>query len=406
MPALLLLLLLLSPVALPAQGVPLVLHAGDRVKTIEVERSRGNAAFNLEALAPLGASVQSDARGARLKIFGNTIVFEYTSPFFVVDDEVYQLTVPARRGPRGTLVSTQFFTEWLPRHYPDRLSYGDGVLRLKSRDTTTSSKARKAAPPATTSQVSARRRVGALQAAPAPPAPFEGARVVVIDAGHGGRDPGKIATNGLREKNVTLSVALKLSALLRERGFEVHLTRTRDTLISLADRPHFANQWKKGRPATLFVSIHANSGVKGSEGFETYFLSEARTEDERRVAEMENAAVQYEEKKSASSAPELDLVLNGLRNDYYQRASNDFAEVVQREVAAFHPGPNRGVRQAGFRVLVGALMPAVLVEIGFMSHPQEMRLLGTTAFQDKVAFGLARAVSKFFETHEHLWADQ
>ncbi len=410
MPVLLLFLVLLSTAPLRAQGVPLVLDAGTRVKTIEVERSRGNAVFNLEALAPLGATVTRDARGAQLSIFGNTITFEYTSPFFVVGDEVHQLAAPVRRGPRGTLVSTQFFMEWLPQHFPVHLSYREGVLRLKARDESrdSASGSKAISPPAKATQKSA---TTAAKPAPAKPAPApassaRNARVVVIDAGHGGKDPGKIAANGVREKNVTLAVALKLAALLRDRGFEVHLTRTRDTLIALADRPHRANQWKNTRPAALFVSIHANSGVKGSEGFETYFLSEARTEDERRVAEMENAAVQYEEKKSANSAPELDLVLNGLRNDYYQRASNDFAEVIQREVSAFHPGPNRGVKQAGFRVLVGALMPAVLVEIGFMSHPQEMRLLGTTEFQDKIAFGLTRAISKFFESHEHLWATQ
>ena len=395
MPVLLLLLLLLSPAALPAQGVPLVVDAGTRVKTVEVERSRGNAVFNLEALAPFGATVEADARSARLRIFDTTISFEYTSPFFVVGSKVYQLATPARRGPRGTLVSTQFFTEWLPAHFGERLSYREGVLKLKPQT----------APAASATAARPKPATSAARADSAARPSSSSARVVVIDAGHGGKDPGKIAATGLREKNVTLSIALKLAALLRDRGFEVHLTRTRDTLIALADRPHLANEWKQGRPATLFVSIHANSGVKGAEGFETYFLSEARTEDERRVAEMENSAVQYEQ-ASTKAAPELDLLLNGMRNDYYQRASNDFAEVVQREVAAFHPGPNRGVKQAGFRVLVGALMPAVLVEIGLMSHAQEMRLLGTTAFQDKVAFGLARSVSKFFESHEHLWADQ
>jgi N-acetylmuramoyl-L-alanine amidase len=377
-------LLSLPPLA-QAQGVPLVLDAGTRIKTIEVERNRGNAVFNLESLAPLGAKVESDARGAQLEIFGVTIAFEYTSPFFVTGDQVFQLATPARKGPRGTLVSTQFFTEWLPRNFREQLTYADGVLKLKPPRATS---------PAQTSAVTTRKRASDPKK-----------RVVVIDAGHGGRDPGKIGLSGLHEKNVTLSVALKLAALLRDRGFEVHLTRTRDTLIALADRPHMANEWKQGRPATLFVSIHANSGNARAEGFETYFLSEARTEDERRVAEMENAAVKYEERAAGPKAPELDLVLNSLRNDYYQRASNDFAEVVQRELRAFHPGPNRGVKQAGFRVLVGALMPAVLVEIGFMSHPQEVRLLGTTAFQDKIAFGLARAIGGFFESHEHLWVD-
>ena len=399
MPALLFFLLLLTPAALSAQGVPLIVDAGTRVKTVEVERSRGNAVFNLESLAPLGATVQADGRGARLEIFGTTITFEYTSPFFVAGSKVYQLATPARRGPRGSLVSTQFFTEWLPTHFRDKLSYHDGVLKLRTDKPPQAPPARK---PAVKTGAAPR-----PDTAPAPAArpAAEKARVVVIDAGHGGKDPGKIAANGLNEKNVTLSVSLKLAALLRERGYEVHLTRSRDTLIALADRPHMANEWKRNRPATLFVSVHANSGVRGAKGFETYFLSEARTEDERRVAEMENSAVMYEE-KSSGKAPELDLLLNGLRNDYYQRASNDFAEVVQREVSSFHPGLNRGVKQAGFRVLVGALMPAVLVEIGFMSHPEEMRLLGTTAFQDKIAYGLARSISRFFDSHEHLWVAQ
>ena len=383
MPALLL-LLLLAPSVLHAQNA-LTLDAGSRVQTIEVERNRGNAVFHLDALAPLGAKVAADERGARLQLFDQTIQFEYTSPFFVVGNKVFQLSSPAVRSSNGPLVSTQFITEWLPTYFHDRLAFKDGVLRVQTaRQVSTSAKQAPARPAASASK--------------------KAERVVIIDAGHGGKDPGKIAANGLAEKNVTLSIALKLASLLRERGFEVHLTRTRDTLISLADRPHLANTWKKNRPATLFVSIHANSGVRGAEGFETYFLSEARTEDERRVAEMENAAVKYEEKSSVKAA-ELDLLLNGLRNDYYQRASNDFAEVIQRELRAFHPGTNRGVKQAGFRVLVGALMPAVLVEIGFLSHPQETKLLGTTAFQEKIAFGLAGAIGNFFDTHEHLWSD-
>src|SRR5688572_12149859 len=148
MPVLLLFILLLMPDALPAQGVPLIVDAGTRVKTVEVERSRGNAVFNLESLAPLGATVKSDTRGARLTIFGTTIFFEYTSPFFVVDTEVHQLATPARKGPRGSLVSTQFFTEWLPRHFPAKVSYSEGVLKLKTET-------RESAKPASTTKKTA-----------------------------------------------------------------------------------------------------------------------------------------------------------------------------------------------------------------------------------------------------------
>ena len=373
----LLLVALLQPVPVHAQSTSIAIDAGSGVKIVEVDRSRGNAVFSLADLAPLGARLQSDQRTTRLTIFDQTIVFDYDSPFLRAGNEVFQLVAPARRDNR---VSIQFITEWLPKRFSKQLSLSNGTLRLAKTAETA-----KTATTATTAKTATSQRV------------------VVLDAGHGGKDPGKIGPNGLAEKTVTLSVATKLAALLRDRGYEVHLTRTTDTLVALADRPKLANQWKNGRPATLFVSIHANAASPKAEGYETYFLSEARTEDERRVAEMENAAVAFEE-KTATKGPAIEQLLTGLRNDYYQRASNDFAEVIQNELGAFHPGQNRGVKQAGFRVLVGAVMPAVLVEIAFISNPTEAKLLGSAAFQDKIAYGLARSIQNFFDSHEHLWA--
>ncbi|MBX6365685.1 MAG: N-acetylmuramoyl-L-alanine amidase, partial [Gemmatimonadetes bacterium] len=229
-------------------------------------------------------------------------------------------------------------------------------------------------------------------------------RVVVIDAGHGGKDPGRIGPAGVREKDITLLLAKRLASLLEGRGYEVHLTRTRDTLIALADRPRMANEWKAGRPAAVFISIHCNGGPSSANGFETYFLSDARTEDARRVAEMENAAERYEDKPPAAK-PEVDGILNNLRNDFYVKASDDLAEAVQRRLATIHPGPNRGVQQAGFRVLVGAFMPAVLVETAFISNRAEERLLSQSSFQGKLVWAVAEAIESFFDSHEHLWAD-
>ena len=396
MPILLLLIVLLHPAAAWAQTPPLGIDAGSGVRSVEIERVAGNAVFSLSALQPLGAKIESDARGSKLTIFGQAVTFEVGSPFFKAGKDVFQLIAPAQNDGR---VSTQLITEWLPKRFPEKLTFKNGTLRAKLTPAQAQALAREAvrAQPPSPAPTQAPAQTGARVAAPA-----KSARVVVIDPGHGGKDPGKVGPNGLSEKTVTLSVATKLAAQLRRSGYEVHMTRSRDTLIALADRPKLANQWKDKRPATLFVSIHANSGVKGAEGYETYFLSEARTEDERRVAEMENAAVAYEE-KTAVKGPAIDLLLSGLRNDYYQRASNDFAEVIQGELGAFHPGRNRGVKQAGFRVLVGALMPAVLVEIAFISNPDEAKLLGTSAFQDKISYSLSRSITRFFDTHEHLW---
>jgi N-acetylmuramoyl-L-alanine amidase len=348
--------------------------------TVAIERVQGYRLVSANALASLGASVQFDGWRARLLIYGDTLEFFSHSPFFRGGRRTHQLVSPAIRTQSGLQLPVQFFTEWLPATYATRLVYRDGALSRTGLSIP---------------QTAVRDR-----AVPSSRQP----RIVVIDAGHGGPDPGTTAANGLREKSTTLAVANRLAGFLRELGYEVHLTRDRDTLIALSDRPAFANRWKSGRPAAVFVSIHANAGVRGSAGFETYFLSEARTEDERRVAELENAAVRYEDAAASEREPELDQIFSSLKNDFYLRASNTLAEYIQSSLATVHPGPNRGVKQAGFRVLIGAIMPAVLVELGFMSNQAEARLLGTSEFQQKMAWSLAQAVNRFFDTHQALFS--
>lgn len=245
----------------------------------------------------------------------------------------------------------------------------------------------------------------AVLAAPAPALAQAGGgsprALVVIDAGHGGVDPGARGPNGTREKDVTLAVARRLAALLRQDpSLEVRMTRDRDTLIALRDRPRLANRWRAehgapDRPA-VFISIHANAHRSTTaRGYETYFLSEAKTADARRVAEMENAAEQYEEPAEQPSDA-LSFILNDLRQNHYLRESSSWAAMIQRRLAAVHPGPDRGVKQAGFVVLNGAFMPAVLVEIGFITHPTEEKVLASGSRQDELARQLARSVSDFF----------
>jgi N-acetylmuramoyl-L-alanine amidase len=372
-----------------AAAAPLAAQSTLRIDTTpaSIERIQGYRLVSASVLRPLGAHLEMSGWQADLQIFGDTIRFASHSPFLRVDGRTDQLVSPAIRRGETLWLPVQFFTEWLPKSYPVQLSYRAGTLSRTGLATPSSqvrdSVARKADTPAR------------------PTAP----RVVVLDPGHGGKDPGKPGPNGLLEKNAALAVSNRLASVLRARGYEVHLTRTRDTLISLDDRPHLANGWKNGRPAAVFISIHANSGVRGSTGFETYFLSEARTEDERRVAEMENEAARFEDNSPVERAPELDQILSGLRNDFYQRASHSLATEIQSSLAGMHPGPNRGVKQAGFRVLIGAVMPAVLVEMGFISNAGEARLLGTAAFQQKIAWSLAQAVDRFFEHHESLFTN-
>jgi N-acetylmuramoyl-L-alanine amidase len=222
-------------------------------------------------------------------------------------------------------------------------------------------------------------------------------RLVVIDAGHGGVDPGARGPAGTLEKEVTLAVARRLAEeLRRDPTIEVRMTRDRDTLVALRDRARMANRWRADGQPALFLSIHANAHPQRSvRGVETYFLSEAKTEDARRVAAMENAAERFEEPRAGPGDP-LSFIMNDLRQNHYLRESSQWASVVQRRLANAHPGPDRGVKQAAFIVLDGVFMPAVLVELGFISNPDEERLLRDAAHQRKLAAELASAVREYF----------
>jgi len=231
-------------------------------------------------------------------------------------------------------------------------------------------------------------------------------RIVVVDAGHGGPDNGMtgpvVRGRRLYEKDVTLAVARRFGDMLRDEGFTVVMTRDADTLIARADRGRIANE----RHGDLFVSIHvnaANQGWKnptGARGFETYFLAEAKTEDAKRLEEMENESVRFETAANAGRDDDLSFLINDMAQNEHLRESSDFAETVQRSLARAHPGPNRGVKQAGFRVLVGAFMPAVLVEVGFGTNPEEASFLADPGGQRTLARALANATIEYMDHYE------
>jgi N-acetylmuramoyl-L-alanine amidase len=235
-----------------------------------------------------------------------------------------------------------------------------------------------------------------------PRAPVRAARtLVVVDAGHGGPDRGMSGTTAARRKvyeaDITLSVAKKLKAALVERGIDVLLTRSTDTLIALRDRGRIANE----AGATLFLSIHVNAAnprwrnPRSARGFETYFLSDAKTEDERRLAEMENDADRFLDEDSGPGDP-LALVLGDMLQNAHLRESSELAATVQSSMKPVHPsGLDRGVKQAGFAVLVAAHMPAALVEIGFGTNASEASWLASAKGQQTIANAIASATGKY-----------
>lgn len=230
--------------------------------------------------------------------------------------------------------------------------------------------------------------------------------LVVVDAGHGGPDNGMTGPIGggppVKEKYITLAVARLLADELRNSGVEVLMTRTTDTLIALSDRGRIANRAK----GDVFVSIHVNAtGSRASwaareRGYETYFLAEAKTEEASRVERMENEAVKFETGANAPKGDPLSFIINDMAQNEHLRESNDLAETIQEGLAAVEPGPSRGVQQANFAVLRGSFMPAVLVEIGFGTNPDEAAFLSDPANQRRIAANIAQSVLSYLEHYE------
>lgn len=224
-----------------------------------------------------------------------------------------------------------------------------------------------------------------------------GIRTIVIDPGHGGKDVGALGADGLLEKDVTLAIARKLaSSLATKTGARIVLTRDDDAVVSLDQRTALANQYK----ADLFLSVHLNSSVgKVAKGSETYFLSvEASDELAKKAAETENAAATAP--VADPSASDLKLILWDLAQQTYLDESSRFAQAIQEEMNAATGVANRGVKQAPFKVLVGATMPAALVEVGFISNPAEEKKLTSDDYQGLLVDALTRAVQRYKTDYE------
>ena len=228
---------------------------------------------------------------------------------------------------------------------------------------------------------------------PVPGPEITGKRIVIIDPGHGGKDPGAIGPTGLKESEVTLGIALYLEKLLKGAGIPTYLTRSKDEFVYLEDRTNFANQ-KNG---FVFVSLHANSVLNhrpSAEGIETFLLSSKYIgASARDVADRENRA--------SRAHPEVDtdlaLIIADLEESANIKYSFDFADIIQKKLVEYLKLENRGIKQAPFVVLKGANMAAVVVEVGFISNPKEEKLLKTNKFRENAAQGLFEAIKYYIE---------
>ena len=217
-------------------------------------------------------------------------------------------------------------------------------------------------------------------------------KTIVIDAGHGGKDPGASGYRHYKEKHVVLGIAKYLRDYLKQRGYRVYMTRSGDYFIKLRKRTKFANRKK----ADLFISIHANASKnKKAKGIETYFLSPSRSSRAKRVAAMENRAdiddMNYYAKQSFLS------FLNNHKIIASNKLAIDLQQGILLELRKHYKGVvDSGVREGPFWVLVGAQMPAVLIEVGFITNPSEALRLVNKRYQKRLAKGIAEGIERYF----------
>ena len=336
-------------------------------------------------LAALGGTVRMQEGWAEVTVARQPFRFLVGAPLYLFSSQLQPLASPVWLARDTLYLPFQFASEIIPYFLGERYRYDPRRARLED----VSGKPAVARAPRSVERLPNGLRPG---------------HVVTLDPGHGGVDPGNPGTyfpRGTREKDVTLQVGLLLREELRERGVGVRMTRTIDTLIALGDRGGFCTA-----ACDLFVSLHVNSlarrrGYTEVRGFETFFLAEARTEDAARVAKMENDAVRFETGDSDGPITAgLDFILKDLQLNEHLRESARAAELVQKKLRTVHTGDDRGVKQAGFMVLTTARRPAILIELGYSTNPQDGRYLTSRRSQRTMASAIADAIVEYLRDYE------
>ena len=354
-------------------------------------RAGGSAGPSIPAellLTALNGTYRQNLPWLELTVARQNFDFLVGAPFMRFNDRTQPLTGWAWTARDSLFLPLQFVTELLPQLLAERYEWDGKANRLTETG-----------PPAV--------------AAPRGKAP-EGKRLpngllpghmITVDAGHGGIDPGNPGIyfpRGVTEKNVTLQVAMLLRDELKERGVKVVMTRTTDTLIGFRDRARFCTQ-----ECDLFVSLHvdalprsARSRYRSVDGFHTIIIGEENTEDADRIARMENEALRFEDAEVPEESG-LDLIIKNMQMNEYLRESARAAELVQDNVSKIHTGTNRGVKQSKvLAVLNQARRPAILVEMGFSTNPDDARIMTNRKSQEAMASAMADAIVEYLRDYE------
>jgi N-acetylmuramoyl-L-alanine amidase len=398
----------------------LSVRAGERTATVPLVQTSAGPALAADRLGTvIETRLRSDSNGRHVLILDG-VSFELSEqvPFARIGADVVPM-VGAPYTSAGRLhVPMQLVVELFPRYTRGSAVYDANRAELRviralaatpgTGDATTPRAAGVTSVPVVSTPASPPPAPASNAAASdktvRPPAPRK--RVVVVDAGHGGHDPGTSGRSRkgalLVEKDVALAVAKQLEVELRKRGVEVIMTRSTDVFIPLPERGRIANR----RRGDLFISVHVNASAprsrtaKTARGIETYFLAVAKTEDAQRVADMENASIRFEAVSHVEKEDPLSFIINDMAENEHLRESSELASLVQKRLTIAEPAFDRGVKQGPFRVLVTSYMPAVLVEVGYATNVDDATLLLDSAHQRKLAQGIANAAMDYFDEYD------
>ncbi|HHE36952.1 MAG TPA: N-acetylmuramoyl-L-alanine amidase [Candidatus Cloacimonetes bacterium] len=299
-------------------------------------------------------------------MYGQEMIFLLDSAYLFYQNEIYNFNQPIISRKGKYLIPVFFLENVLPQLYPKQIQFNTNFISAEL--------------------------------------PIDNSiHRIVLDPGHGGKDPGAVGYSKKNyEKDVALAVARKLKRILLEQmSVEVYLTREKDEFVSLQKRTKFANEKK----ADLFISIHCNAArKKTANGIEVYFLSTAKTDDARAVEALENDVVfKYEGGEEAvKQYDDLAFILADMAQSEYLEESYNLSMRLQNDLIRTTESRDRGVKQANFYVLRGAFMPAVLIELGFLSNKEEEKKLTKSSYQNKLAQSIYESIRDFKKKYDQL----
>ena len=305
------------------------------------------------------------------------IKLSYNIPFILVDEKIYQMENSVIKKNAEYYVPLDNFFNILSIHGSDSHSIDYSTMSI-SLD----ANIQKESPPVVITDLTAEKNKWKFN-------------TIIIDPGHGGKDPGAIGYRGTREKDIALDVAKRLEKKIsKNMNVKTILTRDEDIFLKLGERTRFANE----NNGDLFISIHANAAEdRRASGFETFLIGPNRNAAAVRVAARENAVLELEGESTQKLTDEA-LITATIAQAGFASFSEQFAALVQEEMGKRIQSKNRGVKQAGFYVLMGASMPNVLIELGFISNPTEEKKLKSPKYRDTLATSIYRAIEKYQKT--------